>query len=65
MRKRRGFNKYRFQYHLRQFRSICEQFVFPLLIFQAIRTLLFPSAFDIILVVILLALHLAIYYEFW
>lgn len=48
---------------LRTVRGVCGQFIIPISVFQGIRTLLFPTFFDVLLFIILLALAIGIYLE--
>ncbi|MGM9945711.1 MAG: hypothetical protein ACI33M_12240 [Lysinibacillus sp.] len=50
---KRPYNPYLLPPWLRKTRFYCRQFILPIVIFQAIRTLFIPTTFDIILLVIL------------
>jgi len=60
---KRKFNQHTFQSWVRTCKAVCKQLIVPFTIFQAIRTVLFPSTFDILLLTIFLALALAFHYE--
>ncbi|BBW95399.1 MULTISPECIES: hypothetical protein [Geobacillus] len=49
----RRFNPYSWPPWLRQVRAICAQVIIPLAVFQAIRTILLPTTFDVLLLAIL------------
>ncbi len=51
--------KYRLPLWLRRFRDACFQFLVPLTVFQLVRTILFPSAIDVILLTILVLMYLS------
>ncbi|HET7658582.1 MAG TPA: hypothetical protein VFK37_09835 [Bacillales bacterium] len=53
---RRHYNKYRLPHGLRKFRDGFEPFCLPIACFQLIRTILSPSLFDILLLLILFGL---------
>ncbi|MFA8439447.1 hypothetical protein [Pueribacillus sp. YX66] len=46
-------------------RDTCAAFVLPLTIFQFIRTLLLPTPFDVILLLILIGLSLSLFLEWF
>jgi hypothetical protein len=60
---RRYFRKARFPGWLLTVKNAIGQLTVPLIIFQVIRTLLFPSAVDFFIILILLALHFGFAYE--
>ncbi|MRX74166.1 hypothetical protein GJU40_18760 [Bacillus lacus] len=60
---RRKINPYNVQNWLRQMKDISIQFVIPLSIFQGIRTILFPTTFDVFLLAALILLALAFQLE--
>ncbi|MBU8905061.1 hypothetical protein KH400_00480 [Desertibacillus haloalkaliphilus] len=49
----------RYPIWLRRARDVLYQFTFPLLIFQLIRTIFFPSTFDVFLLILLAALYIS------
>ncbi|MBM4762456.1 hypothetical protein [Bacillus sp. B15-48] len=61
---RRRYNPYTYPRWLKNFRAVVAQFSIPFCVFQGIRTLLFPTSFDILflatLILIAVALHLQI-----
>ncbi|MCD7032897.1 hypothetical protein LRR81_01555 [Metabacillus sp. GX 13764] len=60
---RKKFNRYTMPAWMKEFRSVGIQFVIPLAVFQGIRTILFPTSFDVILLAALIILALAIHLE--
>jgi hypothetical protein len=56
---KRKYNPYTLPPWLRKTRATCQQFVIPFLIFQGIRTLLIPTVFDILLLIVLILLAIA------
>ncbi|MFD1705585.1 hypothetical protein ACFSCZ_02330 [Siminovitchia sediminis] len=60
---KRKFNQYTFRSWVRTFKDACRQLIIPFTIFQAIRTVLFPSTIDVLLLTIFIALALAYHYE--
>lgn len=60
---KRKFNQYTFQSWIRTFKSVCKQLIIPFTIFQAVRTVLFPTTFDVLLLTIFIAVALAYHYE--
>ncbi|WP_071460278.1 hypothetical protein [Bacillus massilinigeriensis] len=61
--KGKRYNPYTLPRWLRTCRNVCAQFVIPLCIFQGIRTLFFPTTFDVLLLGILILLAFAIHFE--
>ncbi|EIT85351.1 hypothetical protein A374_11425 [Fictibacillus macauensis ZFHKF-1] len=59
----RGQGKMQWPSWLKNIRDTISQFTIPLIIFQVIRTLLFPSGVDLIIIVILLLLHVCFVVE--
>ncbi|WLR44094.1 hypothetical protein LC087_08365 [Bacillus carboniphilus] len=57
------FNRYSLPPWLSQVRAVLGQFIIPLTVFQAFRTLFLPSTIDVFLLAILLGLSFAYYYE--
>ncbi|MFY4774707.1 hypothetical protein [Metabacillus sp. RGM 3146] len=62
---RRGFNRYNLPVWLKEFRAVGIQFVIPLAVFQGIRTILFPTSFDVILLAALIILALGVHLEWF
>ncbi|WP_243297441.1 hypothetical protein [Bacillus litorisediminis] len=60
---RRKYNPYTLPPWLRNFRSICQQLIVPFSIFQGIRTLFFPTTFDVLLLCIFVVTALAFYFD--
>lgn len=61
--KKRNFDKQTFQYYMHQFKQICKQLIVPFCIFQGIRTFLFPTTIDVLLLAIFIAVALGFHYE--
>ncbi|MFS0646755.1 hypothetical protein [Siminovitchia sp. 179-K 8D1 HS] len=59
----RKMNKHTFQSWIRNFKSVCKQLIIPFTIFQAVRTVLFPTTFDVLLLTIFIATALVYHYE--
>ncbi|ANB60290.1 hypothetical protein GGR02_000969 [Anoxybacillus voinovskiensis] len=57
------FNPYSWPPWLRQLRAICAQVIIPITVFQAIRTILLPTTFDVLLLAILVLLAVAFHLE--
>ncbi|MBB5324587.1 hypothetical protein HNQ34_001684 [Anoxybacillus tepidamans] len=57
------FNPYSWPPWLRQLCAICAQVIIPITIFQAIRTILWPTTFDVILLAILVLLAVAFHLD--
>jgi hypothetical protein len=57
------YNPYTLPPWLRNARNVCQQFIVPICIFQGIRTLLFPTAFDILLLGAVIIIAVAFYIE--
>ncbi|MCZ0754774.1 hypothetical protein [Anoxybacillus sp. J5B_2022] len=57
------FNPYSWPPWLRQLRAICAQVIIPITVFQAIRTILLPTTFDVLLLAILVGLAVAFHLE--
>ncbi|KKK33045.1 membrane protein [Mesobacillus campisalis] len=60
---RKRYNPYTYPRWLRNVRSVCAQFAIPFCVFQGIRTIFFPTTFDVLLLAILILLSLAIHFE--
>ncbi|MBU3572280.1 hypothetical protein IUJ58_14960 [Priestia aryabhattai] len=61
MKKRINVNSYQLQRLLKTAGAACGQFIVPLTIFQGIRTLFFPTTFDVLLLALLAILAVALY----
>jgi len=55
--------RYRLPPWAKQCINIIEKAILPVLIFQALRTLFFPTTFDVFLLVLLIGLFIAFYLE--
>ncbi|CAM3747762.1 hypothetical protein [Mesobacillus zeae] len=62
--KGKRYNPYSLPRWLRTCRSIAAQFAIPFCAFQGIRTIFFPTSFDVLLLSILILIALAIHFEF-
>ncbi|MGG3573794.1 hypothetical protein ABES25_13855 [Bacillus gobiensis] len=60
---RKKYYKNSFSPWMKQFRAICGPFILPITIFQGIRTILFPTIFDVLLLGLLILLVCAIKYD--
>jgi hypothetical protein len=60
---KRRYNPYTLPPWLQKTRLICQQFALPLTIFQAIRTLLLPTSFDVLLLAILILIAVAFHMD--
>jgi hypothetical protein len=60
---RRRFHSYKIQKWTRNAAAVCAQFIIPLTIFQAVRTIFFPTTFDVLLLTVLVIVAAAIYLE--
>ncbi|MBE6183844.1 hypothetical protein [Heyndrickxia ginsengihumi] len=59
------FNKYTVQSWFRNIRGICRQLIIPFAIFQGIRTVLFPTTLDVLLLAIFILIALGFHYEWF
>ncbi|TDL82132.1 hypothetical protein [Peribacillus frigoritolerans] len=60
---RRKINYYNMSPWVKQFKLIAGQFIVPITIFQTIRTLIFPSLVDLVLLSLLILLGVALHME--
>ncbi|WP_062104549.1 hypothetical protein [Bacillus niameyensis] len=60
---KRKFNQHTFQNWKRNFKGVCKQLIIPFCIFQAIRTFIFPTTIDVLLLAIFIAIALGFHYE--
>lgn len=56
---KRRYNPYSLPPWLKKVRGVGEQFILPFCIFQGIRTLIFPTAFDVLFLIVLILLAVA------
>ncbi|TKC15636.1 hypothetical protein [Robertmurraya kyonggiensis] len=56
---RRRYNPYSLPPWLRKSRGVLGQFIIPFCIFQGVRTLLFPTAFDVLFLIALILIAFA------
>lgn len=57
------FNPYKLPPFVLTLRNVCRQFIIPVSVFQGIRTLLFPTPFDLLLLATLIFLAAALHME--
>lgn len=62
-RMRRKINDYNLSPYVKQFKLIAGQFIVPITLFQTVRTLIFPSPVDLVLLALLILLGVALYME--
>ncbi|WP_170007832.1 hypothetical protein [Bacillus fonticola] len=60
---RKKYNSYTFQNWMKNARAIAQQLVIPFTVFQVIRTVIFPTTFDVLLLALFIFIALAFYYE--
>ncbi|MFY0757398.1 MULTISPECIES: hypothetical protein [Metabacillus] len=60
---RRKVNYYNMSPWVKQFKVIAGQFIVPITIFQTIRTLIFPTPVDLVLLSLLILLGVALHME--
>ena len=61
--KRRKYNSYTFTRWAKTARAVSAQLIIPFTIFQGIRTLFFPTTFDVMLLTVFILITLAIQFE--
>ncbi|WP_442595282.1 hypothetical protein [Neobacillus sp. D3-1R] len=59
----RKYNPYTLPPWLRKVRAVCNQFIIPFCIFQGIRTIFFPTTFDVLLLSIFILVAIALWME--
>ncbi|RFU62566.1 hypothetical protein [Bacillus sp. V59.32b] len=60
---KRRYSPYALPPWLRTTRRVCAQFIIPITVFQGIRTLLLPTAIDILLLAILIVIAVAFHLQ--
>lgn len=60
---KKRFNPYTLPPWVRQIREVGIQIIVPLTIFQGIRTVFFPTSFDVLLLALLILLAIAFRYD--
>ncbi|WP_062355400.1 hypothetical protein [Bacillus kwashiorkori] len=60
---RKKYNPFLLPSWLRTVRSVSSQLIIPFCIFQGIRTLLLPTTFDVILLIVFVAIAVGFYLE--
>ncbi|MCA1031938.1 hypothetical protein LCL95_12960 [Bacillus timonensis] len=60
---RRRFNRYSYPHWLRQTRAVCVQFIIPITVVQAIRTIFLPTSFDVIILAVFILLACALHLD--
>ncbi len=63
MKMKKRYNPYSLPPWVRQIREVGIQIIIPLTIFQGIRTVFFPTTFDVLLLGILIGLAIALRYD--
>ncbi|TLS39223.1 hypothetical protein [Pseudalkalibacillus caeni] len=63
MKRKFGYNKFRLPPFIYKFRLVIIQFCPPLIVFQLIRTLLFPTTIDVMILIILVCVQICFYLE--
>ncbi len=63
--KKQYYRRLKYPPLLLKIREACAAFILPLTIFQFIRTLLLPTPFDVILLLILIGLTLSLFLEWF
>ncbi|MEH7379772.1 hypothetical protein V7138_04755 [Bacillus sp. JJ1533] len=61
--RRHRLRKYAYPPWLRQCRDVCHQFIIPITIVQAVRTLFLPTSFDVLFLAILILLAVSFYLD--
>lgn len=56
---KKKFNQYTLQSWYKTFKGVCKQLIIPFAIFQGIRTILLPTAFDVLLLAIFILIAFA------
>jgi hypothetical protein len=59
------FNKYTLQTWGKNIRGVCRQLIIPFAVFQGIRTIFFPTTFDVLLLAIFILVALGYHYEWF
>jgi len=49
----------------RNAKKVCKQLILPFSVFQAIRTIIFPTTFDVLLLAIFILIYLGFLYEWF
>ncbi|WP_100331743.1 hypothetical protein [Bacillus xiapuensis] len=60
---KRRYNPYKLPPWLRTCRAVCYQLCIPFCIFQGLRTIFFPTTFDVILLSLFILLAVALHLE--
>ncbi|WP_210366733.1 hypothetical protein [Bacillus sp. REN3] len=60
---KRRYNRYTLPRWARSVKGICEQLIIPFAVFQGLRTLFFPTTFDVFLLTVFILIALAIHFE--
>ncbi|MBS4202739.1 hypothetical protein [Lederbergia citrea] len=60
---KRKINQFTFQNWMKNFKGICRQLIIPFTVFQAIRTFIFPTTLDVLLLTLFIILALAFHYD--
>ncbi|NHM30492.1 hypothetical protein [Neobacillus terrae] len=62
---KRNFKIYSKPPWVRKIRAVCAQFIIPFCIFQGIRAILIPTFFDVLLLIVFIAIAFAIQLEYF
>lgn len=60
---KRKWNQHTFRSWVRTIKDVCRQLIIPFTVFQAFRTILFPSTFDVLLLTVFIIVALSYHYE--
>ncbi|MGG4264335.1 hypothetical protein [Peribacillus simplex] len=60
---KRRYTPYTLPPWMKKFRGVCQQFIVPFIVFQGLRTLIFPTFFDMLLLVAFVFLAMSLYFE--
>ncbi|MCM3587649.1 hypothetical protein M3182_18085 [Mesobacillus maritimus] len=60
---KKRYNPYSYPKWLKSIRAVCAQFMVPISVFQGIRTLIFPTGFDVLLFALIIFLAVAIHLQ--
>jgi hypothetical protein len=60
---KRKYSPYAMSPWMKKIRGVCQQFALPFIVFQGIRTLIFPTFLDMLLLILFITLALSLYLE--
>ena len=61
--KKRHYNPYTLPPWAKKVRGVCCQFAVPFCVFQGIRVIIIPTIFDVLFLLILIALTIALHFD--